>query len=101
MHNASSFTNNNWLSKCYGEFVSRKESLTRKGDKVRFLSSDIFLPERRDLSLLAADEQLQGTVVEFSDSGSNVQVFAIVHVVKKQSVVVPIDKLELVTQEPE
>jgi hypothetical protein len=64
------------------------------------LSSDIFLPERKDLSLLiTGDERLEGTVVEFSDSGLTAQYFAVVDVVRTQSVVVPIDKLEMVTND--
>ncbi len=60
--------------------------------------SDIFLPERKDLALLAGDEHVEGTVIEFSDSGLKSRYFAVVDVVRKQSVVVPIDKLEVIAE---
>lgn len=67
---------------------------TREGDKVRFLASDVFLPGPEEVfSALAADTPLEGTVVGFSDSGSEPRVFAVVDVIRRQTVVVPVDRL--------
>lgn len=67
------------------------------GDKVRFSASDVFLPSQE--ILLApppAEAELEGTVVDFSDSGARARVFAVVDVVRKQTVVVPVEKLEII-----
>ena len=67
---------------------------TREGDKVRFLVSDVFLPGPEEvLEALARDAHLEGTVVGFSDSGSERRVFAVVEVIRRQTVVVPVDRL--------
>ena len=67
---------------------------TREGDKVRFFVSDVFLPGPDDVfSALSAGTQLEGTVVSFSDSGSEPRVFAVVDVIRRQTVVVPVARL--------
>ena len=67
---------------------------THEGDKVRFRVSDVFLPSPEELSSgLATDAQLEGIVRGFSDSGSEARVFAVVDVVQRQTLVVPVDKL--------
>jgi hypothetical protein len=64
---------------------------------VRFRTSDIFLPGAEQLVYAVLDEtEVEGTVSDFSDSGSKSDVFAIIEVVRKQVVIVPIDKLRLV-----
>jgi hypothetical protein len=64
---------------------------------VRFRISDAFLPEASELPMLTSpDERLEGTVIDFSDSGTKVRFFAVVDVVTRYAVVVPVDKLEIV-----
>jgi hypothetical protein len=72
----------------------RRRRQTREGDKVRFRVGDVFLPSPEEVfAALATDTQLEGTVVSFSDSGTNPHVFAIVEVVRQQTVVVPVERL--------
>lgn len=74
---------------------------TQIGDFVRFAVADVFLPGPGSGPLLSADEtELDGTVVEFSDSGARTRAFAVVEVVRKQMVVVPVEKLSRVTGPP-
>jgi hypothetical protein len=71
-------------------------TLIHEGDTVRFHVADIFLPAADDLpKSLTSAVQLEGTVVTFSDSGLLPSVFAVVDVIARQSVVVPVDKLQL------
>lgn len=76
--------------------ASEVDPLIHEGDTVRFQVVDIFLPATDDLpkSLTPAD-QLEGTVVNFSDSGLLPRVFAVVDVIARLSVVVPVEKLQL------
>jgi hypothetical protein len=68
--------------------------LTQVGDKVRFSVSDIFLPDSENVFVVAPGEvEVQGTVLRFSDSGPTPRMFAVVEVVRRQTVVVPIEKL--------
>jgi len=74
-----------------------RELLTRKGDRVRFRVSDAFLPGAEELVALATPgEKVEGTVINFSDSGSQLSYFAVVDVIRRRSVVVPVEKLEVV-----
>lgn len=58
--------------------------------------ADVFLPVRDELhGVLASAEQLEGIVVDFSDSGMKQKIFAIVEVVVRQTMVVPIAKLHI------
>jgi hypothetical protein len=67
---------------------------TRKGDKVRFRRADIFLPDTSEsVKTTSGDEDLEGTVVGFSDSGEVEYAFAIVEVTTGQSAVVRVEKL--------
>lgn len=61
---------------------------------MRFEPADAFLPSPEEL--LAARGELEGVVVGFSDSGAESRVFAVVEVVQKQDIVVPVDKLHLI-----
>jgi hypothetical protein len=47
------------------------------------------------MAALSLGSGLQGTVVGFSDSGSVPRAFAVVEVIKRLTVVVPVDQLEL------
>ncbi len=77
--------------------VQEEENPTQTGDKVRFRVSDVFLPSLD--AVLAAppgEGELEGTIVDFSDSGQKARVFALVDIVKRQTVVVPVEKLHAV-----
>jgi hypothetical protein len=67
------------------------------GDRVRFALADVFLPGP-DVGTPPSSEmtELDGTLIEFSDSGSRTKAFAVVEVVRKQLIVVPVEKLEYV-----
>jgi len=61
---------------------------------VWFRVSDVFLPAVGEvLGAPGADDHLEGVVVSFSDSGSQPRVFAVVDVVRRQTVVVPVERL--------
>jgi hypothetical protein len=54
------------------------------------------LPGVEELPLVASPgESVEGTVVDFSDSGSKSRYFAIVDVITRYAVVVPVSKLEV------
>lgn len=73
----------------------QNEVLTHVGDKVRFSVDDIFLPNAESVFVAAPGEvEVHGTVVNFSDSGHTPRMFALVEVVRRQTVVVPIEKLQ-------
>jgi hypothetical protein len=73
---------------------------TREGDRVRFHLSDVFLPTPEEVSALStADAEMEGTIISFSDSGAKLNYFAVVDVVRKQSVVVAVDKLNVIPAE--
>lgn len=53
------------------------------------------MPPLDDLpSSLTTADHLEGTVINFSDSGSRARVFAVIDVVAHQSVIVPVEKLK-------
>jgi hypothetical protein len=59
--------------------------------------SDAFLPSAEELVVFAMpDEKVEGTVIDFSDSGSKLDFFAVVDVVRRRTVVVPVEKVEVV-----
>jgi hypothetical protein len=63
---------------------------------VRFHLADVFLPSAADLSVVSlVEEELEGTVVDFSDSGSTPNAFAVIEVIQKRTVIVPVEKLSL------
>src|ERR1700680_1656805 len=74
-----------------------QEVETRIGDRVRFHPSSVFLTPPEEPIVSASDADLEGTVVACSDSGSKSQVFAVVEVVRKQAVVVPVSELQIVS----
>ncbi len=62
---------------------------------MHFQVADIYLPARDDLpKSLTTAESLEGTVVDISDSGFLPRVFAVVDVMARQSVIVPLEKLQ-------
>lgn len=70
--------------------------MTREGDRVYFRISDVFLPGQEEMGIATPtgeEAELEGTVVGFSDSGSELRVFAVVKVVRSQNFVVPTAKL--------
>jgi hypothetical protein len=75
--------------------------LIHEGDTVSFHIADIFLPAASDLptALVSADE-LEGTVLNFSDSGLLPRVFAVVDVIARRSFVVPVEKLKKLGETP-
>jgi hypothetical protein len=60
--------------------------------------SDAFLPSAEELTVFATpDEKVEGTVIDFSDSGSEPDFFAVIDVVRRRTVVVPVEKVEVVS----
>ena len=58
----------------------------------------MFLPGSPELfGPLAPNAELEGTVVDFSDSGDRRRAFAVVEVIRKQMVVVATEKLQLIS----
>jgi hypothetical protein len=77
---------------------SMGRSQTEKGDKVTFRMSDVFLPDAEELRAIWADTaETEGTIVDFSDSGNTSRVFAVVEVLQRQTVVVPVAKLKQIS----
>jgi len=73
---------------------------TNVGDRVRFSLASVFLPPPDETLLWFFTEgELEGTIAGFSDSGTTPQAFAVVDVVSRRMVVVPVEKLMLQEQE--
>jgi fructoselysine-6-P-deglycase FrlB-like protein len=68
---------------------------------VRFRVADVFLPSAEELLALSPTAELEGVVIDFSDSGSTSGVFAVVDVIRRQNVVVPVTRLEVVASHSE
>jgi hypothetical protein len=65
---------------------------------VRFQVADVFLPSPGGgFPAIEEEEELEGTITCFSDSGSAPRFFALVEVVRTQSLIVPVDKLTVIT----
>ncbi len=82
-----------------GTYCSFEESCwgsaTQKGCTVRFHVADVFLPNVEELlAAFREQEELEGVVIDFSDSGSKTNAFAVIEVIQKGTVVVPVDKLK-------
>ncbi len=71
---------------------------TRVGDRVRFSLASVFLPDSQDETALVESE-VEGVIVDFSDSGPVAQVFAVIELERRCTVVVPVEKLRLVPHE--
>jgi len=64
---------------------------------VRFHAADVFLTNLGGKGVgQAQEEELEGTIVGFSDSGPKLRFFAVIEVVRTESMVVPLERLELV-----
>jgi hypothetical protein len=64
---------------------------------VQFRIADVFLPGPEELfTVPPAQTELEGTVAAFSDSGAIPRFFALVEVVVRRTVVVPVEKLKWV-----
>jgi hypothetical protein len=64
---------------------------------VRFQASDVFLPSPGGaLAAIPEETELEGTIIDFSDSGLRSRFFAVIDVVRTQSLIVPVDKLEII-----
>lgn len=73
------------------------EETAQVGDRVSFRISDVFLPEPDEvLAGLTPEARAQGVVVEFSDSGAQIQAYALVRITPHQSVLLPVGALEVV-----
>jgi hypothetical protein len=78
-------------------YVLRSGFDTDTGDKVRFQGSNIFLPGAAGCSAALSEEpELEGTIVGFSDLGPKPRYFAVIEVVMRHSLIVPVEKLEVV-----
>ena len=63
---------------------------------VCFRICDVFLPEPAEvLASLTPEVEANGTVVEFSDSGSNLRAYAVVRITAQQAVVLRVDALRV------
>ena len=59
-------------------------------------SLGIFLPGPGNaFPALPADTEVEGIIVDFSDSGPHSRYFAVVEVISSQSVIVPVQSLEI------
>jgi hypothetical protein len=68
---------------------------------VRFQISDIFLPSREELFIGPPSEaEIEGTIVDFSDSGSKPRAFAVIEVISRHTVVVPTEKVKIIAPAP-
>jgi hypothetical protein len=67
------------------------------GDRVSFRMGDVYLPEPSEvLQHLTVDVETLGVIVEFSDSGSSPQAYALVRLTAEQSVLLPVTALRIV-----
>lgn len=72
------------------------EGSAQIGDRVSFKLADVFLPEPSEvMANLTPDMETNGVVMEFSDSGSTPQAYAVVRITAKQSVLVPAGSLRV------
>jgi hypothetical protein len=66
---------------------------------VQFRVEDVFWPNPEGVfAPLAPDTELEGVIVSFSDSGSKPHAFAIVEVIRTQTLIVPVEKLDVHTK---
>jgi hypothetical protein len=75
-----------------------REAGTDIGSRVRFSAHNVFLANQEEAASLASgDEEFEGRIIGFSDSGALVKAYAVVEVVRKLSFVVPVQDLRLVS----
>ena len=66
----------------------------RAGDVVYFALGSVYLPAAQEvLSSLKPADELVGTIMQFSESDSGLQAFAVVSLAGRSNVVVPVEKL--------
>ena len=63
---------------------------------MRFSLDSVYLPDAREVTAtLSLTSEVEGTIISFSDSGKAKRAFAVVDVVQRRTVVVPVDRLRL------
>lgn len=68
------------------------------GDRVSFHMADVYLPEASEvLAKLTPEVEMNGVVVEFSDSGNYPSAYALVRITEHQSVLLPVTALRVVS----
>jgi hypothetical protein len=83
------------------QFSKPRRCNTEVGDKVRFPVSGVFLPGPGSVfDNLPEDTELEGTIIDFSDSGPKSRYFAVIEVLSTQSLIVPVQSLEVVETSP-
>lgn len=96
----------NWRPNCYATYsavallicVVSREARTDIGSRVRFSANSVFLANQEEAaSLGCSNEEFEGRIIGFSDSGALVKAYAVVEVVRKLSFVVPVQDLKLVS----
>jgi len=88
-------TTQRWYRECNCAYCDGQGVHTREGDRVHFRVSSVFLPSAGEVSTrLAETEELEGTILSFSDSGDQPRAFAVIEVVRKVTVVVPVSELQ-------
>jgi hypothetical protein len=66
------------------------------GDRVSFRITDVFLPDPSEvLANLTADVEMNGVIVEFSDSGNDQRVYAVVRISPQQAVLLPVTAIRV------
>lgn len=74
------------------------DSAAQIGNRVSFHISDVYLPEPSEvLAHLTPELEANGVIVEFSDSGSSRQAYAVVRLTAEQSVLLPVTALRVVS----
>jgi len=75
-----------------------REAVTELGSRVRFSTNSVFLPNQEEiLNFAAGRKELEGVISGFSDSGAALRAYAVVEVVQRMSMVVPVSELRLVS----
>ena len=76
---------------------SMESASAQIGDRVSFRISDVYLPEPHEvLAQLTTAVEANGVIVEFSDSGSSPQAYALVRLTAEQSVLLPVTAVRVV-----
>jgi len=56
----------------------------------------VFLPNTSDLRADFSDgDEIEGTLIDFSDSGERPHAFALIEITQKRTVIIPVEKLHL------
>jgi hypothetical protein len=79
--------------------ASSREARTDIGTRVRFSAQHIFLPNQEEAEgLIHGDEEYEGVITGFSDSGESRRAYAVVEVVRRLSFVVSVPDLRLISE---